>query len=53
MFHREVSVDELDSMQSGKKYLTVDAGPMSLPILERLGFVRLCEIQEYVLDSTK
>ncbi|MFO8150796.1 MAG: hypothetical protein R6T93_10900 [Trueperaceae bacterium] len=25
----------------GKRYLTVDAGPMSAPILERLGFVRL------------
>ena len=26
---------------AGKRFLTVDAGPMSAPILERLGFVRL------------
>jgi hypothetical protein len=37
---------------AGARYATVDAMPTSLPILERLGFIRLAESWECTYDPS-
>ena len=32
-----------EAIARGRRYLTIDASPMSRPIVERFGFVRLAE----------
>lgn len=40
-----------EARSRGSRYLTVDAGPMSCPILEKHGFLQLDESKEYEVET--
>ncbi len=47
-----LAVRAQEAAERGARFLTVDAGPMSLPILKRLGFRELAVSYPCTLDST-